>query len=226
VWSRSSSAAADRIYHGRVNDLLEFLDDEIKRRGQHNRSLANAYAAGEIDSCINKRQWTDTLQKTRTRLRNCLKVLKVQNPILLLDIEREIALDIPTWAGDLYKRSEYAQQELTAERRMAYAARKRRPLDEDFFAARQAKVYARIAAEKAARQEAARQQEALLATLTEHIDAATGPEALLVAKQMMAGVTPQQIVNEMHHHIQPSSPVAPDYVEVDNDEEFRQEVTA
>src|ERR1019366_8235615 len=126
---------------------------------EHNRAVANSYRAGMIDSCVDNRQWTDTLQKIRTRLLNCLKV---RNPILLLDIEREIALDIPTWAGDLYKRTPYAKQQLTAERRMAYAARKRRPLDEDFFAARQAKVYARIAAEKAARQEAARQQEALL----------------------------------------------------------------
>jgi hypothetical protein len=148
------AAAADRIYQERVNDLLGFLDLEIYRRGQHNRLLANAYAAGEIDSCINKRQWTDTLIKARTRLRNCLKA---QNPILLLDIEREIALDIPTWAGDLYKRTPYEQQDLTIDRRIAYAARKPRTgKDDAFHAARQARVLAKQRAAWEASREADR----------------------------------------------------------------------
>ena len=154
TWNPMDAAAADRIYQERVNDLLGFLDLEIYRRGQHNRLLANAYAAGEIDSCINKRQWTDTLIKARTRLRNCLKA---QNPILLLDIEREIALDIPTWAGGLYKRTPYEQQDLTIDRRIAYAARKPRTgKDDAFHAARQARVLAKQRAAWEASREADR----------------------------------------------------------------------
>jgi hypothetical protein len=58
------------------------------------------------------------LKKIRTKLLNCIEV---QNPILLLDVERELSLDVPGWAGDLYKRSQYAQEMLTAERKMAAA---------------------------------------------------------------------------------------------------------
>src|ERR1019366_8231395 len=83
-----------------------------------------------------------TLKKIRTKLLNCIEV---QNPILLLDVERELSLDVPGWAGDLYKRSQYAQEMLTAERKMA-AAKKKRPVDEAFHEERRAKLEANIAA--------------------------------------------------------------------------------
>src|ERR1019366_1897961 len=155
---------------------------------EHNRAVANSYRAGMIDSCVDNRQWTDTLQKIRTRLLNCLKV---RNPILLLDIEREIALDIPTWAGDLYKRTPYAKQQLTAERRMAYAARKRRPLDEDFFAARQDKVDARKRAAREAREEADRILQAEAVTMLARLNT-QDPCSLNLALQILRDMGPEK----------------------------------
>ena len=172
-----------------VTDIMEFLDGKIASCGAFNRGLANAYRNGEENSCFSRRQWTDTLQKARTRLRNCLTI---QNEDLLRDILREIALDVPDFLGLIYQRSEYAQEMLTAERRMAYAARKRRKVDEAFFAVRQAKVAARQAAARAARAEADRLVQAQAEALVVRMGAATDQGKLGIAMQHIQLVGPEK----------------------------------
>ena len=171
------------VFLGRAQDMTAYFDGEIERRGTVNRALANSYRRGATNSCFDKRQWTDTLTKARNRLLNCLTV---QNWELLLDIERELTLDCPMWMSELYQRSAYAQQMLTAERKMAYAARKPRTgKDDAFHAERKAKVEARLAAEKAARQEADRLLQAQAAALLLQIGTATDQGKLRMATQVL-----------------------------------------
>jgi hypothetical protein len=169
-----------------VTDLMEFLDGKIASCGAFNRGLANAYRNGDENSCFTKRQWTDTLEKARKRLRNCLTV---QNDDLLRDILREIALDVPDFLGLIYQRSEYAQQQLTEERKMTYAARKPRiGKDDAFHAARQAKMNARQAEAKAAREQADRRKVAVLEELARQIGAAYDPESAILLATRLAGM--------------------------------------
>ena len=173
-----------------VTDLMEFLDGKIARCGAFNRGLANAYRNGDENSCFTKRQWTDTLEKARKRLRNCLTV---QNEDLLRDILREIALDVPDLLGLIYQRSEYAQQQLREERKMTYAARKPRTSKDDaFHAARQAKMNARQAAARAARAEADRLVQAQAEALVVRMGAATDQGKLGIAMQLIQLVGPEK----------------------------------
>lgn len=195
------SGPMDPIYQARALELLELVEGTIRHHGLHDRHLAYSYRNGEVSSTFEKRLWTDTLVKIRTKLRNCLKV---QNPILLLDIEREIALDIPTWAGDLYKRSGYAQQQLTEERKMAYAARKPRKVDEAFHAERQAKVDAIAAAARVARAEATRLLQAQAEALLLQMSTATEQGKLGIAMQIIQLVGPEKAQRFM-----PTAPAIP-----------------
>src|ERR1035437_4986803 len=49
------------VFLGYVEDIMEYLDGEIARRGGLNRSLSNTYIIGGESSCYNNRQWADTL---------------------------------------------------------------------------------------------------------------------------------------------------------------------
>jgi hypothetical protein len=180
------------VFLGLVTDIMAFLDVDIKRRGKHNTGLSNAYINGGVNSCFDKKQWTDTLIAARKRLRNCLTV---QNWDLLADIMREVALEVPDFLGRIYRRSEYAQAMLTAERKMAYAAKKPRTSKDDaFHADRQEKVKARLAAEKAARAEAARQQAAAFHEMAKQVIAADNPEdADALVARFAKGMTPAGI---------------------------------
>ena len=219
------------VFLGYVEDIVEYLDGEIARRGAFNRSLSNTYINGGENSCYNNRQWADTLIKARKRLRNCLTV---QNWELLFDILREIALEVPGFMGVIYSRSEYAQDMLTAERKMAYSAHKPRTSKDDaFHAERQAKVDARLAAEKVARQEADCLLQAQAEALVYRMGAATDQGKLGLAIQLIELVGPEKSKRFLPRQepVQPEScPLPtriPDYV--DDYEEFyqnHQEVTA
>ena len=217
----------DGVYLNRSYGMLDLVDGHIKDGGSYNRGLANAYRNGMVNTCIGRRRWTDTLKKIRTKLLNCIEV---QNPILLLDVERELSLDVPGWAGDLYKRSRYAQEMLTAERKMAAAKKKKRPVDEAFHEERRAKLEANIALTKEAKLEAARQQAAALHEIARQIlDTYIPEDAAALVARFAKGMTPagiQSIVaSTPPEPVQPEScplpPIVPDYV--DTYEEFHQD---
>ena len=221
------------VFLGYVKDIMKYLDGEIARRGAFNRSLSNTYINGGENSCYDKRQWADTLTKAQKRLRNCLTV---QNWALLFDILREIALEVPGFMGVIYSRSEYAQDMLTAERRMKYAARKPRTSKDDaFHAERQAKVDAKQRAAKEARLEADRllqaQAEALLAQMAALADQSNLVVAMTVLRDMGTDkakrFSPAIVPATQPVQLESGPPIVTDYV--DDYEEFyqnHQEVTA
>jgi hypothetical protein len=219
TWNPIDEAAAGRIFQGRSNDLLVFLDNQIASCGEFNRGLANAYRNGDENSCFTKRRWADTLQKSRTRLLNCLTV---QNWALLVDIEREIALDVPDFMGLIYSRSEYAQDMLTAERKMAYAARKPRTSKDDaFHAERQAKVDAKQRAAKAAWQEADRLLQAQAETMLAQMGALADPVNVGFAMTVLQdlGTEKAKRFSPATEPVQPEScpdgPIIPSFDELD-----------
>jgi len=207
TWNPIDAAAADRIYDGRVSDMLGYVEEKIINWGQHNKKLSNAFRNGESDSWVTGRKWTDNLKKIRTGLRNCVSV---QNNSLLIILEQELSKECPTWMSDLYKHSEYAQQQLTDERRMAYAARKRRPLDEDFFAVRQDKVDARKRAAREAREEADRLLQLEAVTMLAGIGAAQDEHNLNFALQILQDLGPQKASRFL-----PSRPLSPEDAEME-----------
>jgi hypothetical protein len=214
------------VFLGYVEDIMEYLDGEIARRGAFNRSLSNTYINGGENSCYNNRQWADTLIKARKRLRNCLTV---QNWELLFDILREIALEVPGFMGVIYSRSEYAQDMLTAERRMAYAAKKPRTSKDDaFHAERQAKVDAKQRAAREASKAADRllqaQAEALLAQMGALADQSNLVVAMTVLRDMGTDkakrFSPAIVPATQPVQLESGPPIVTDYV--DDYEEFYQ----
>ena len=218
------SGPMDGVYLNRAYKILDLVEGQIQHGGLFNKALANKYRNGEVATMYDKRHWTDTLKKIRTKLLNCIEI---QNPILLLDIERELSLDVPGWAGDLYKRSQYAEEQLAAERKMAAAKKKKRPVDEAFHEARRAKLEANIAAAKEAKAEAARQQAAALHEIARQIlDTYIPEDADALVTRMAKGMTPagiQSIVaSTQPEPVQPESCPGPSIIP-DNIDQYLEE---
>jgi hypothetical protein len=205
-----------RIYRNRVRKLIDLVDGEIKLRGKHNRHLARDYTLGRVYSWIADRKETDVLKEVLVVLRQ-LEVA-IDYPMLLV-AEQWLSLEMPDWAGRVYRRSEEEEADLAADRREVAAAKPKRKFDPAAKAARQAARDAYLAKKKAAAEEAARQEAEAIRLLTEQIAAADPQDAAVIAAVIAARTASVKDITQVVGHTippagHPDGPVIPEDVDL------------
>ena len=194
------------IYIERVLKLTGLVVEEIRQRKLHNQLIGRDYFAGRSYSPLYGRKQILSLQESLLNLKHLRGHL---DWLLLLVVEHEMCLDMPDWAGKAYRRTQEDEAMLEAwetekamERRM-HANRK--PMTAEKRAEIAARRDAYLAERQAQKAAADAAKAARLVTLFQQIDAAHGPEALILANQIdtLAPEVVEGLVNEMHHHIPP-----------------------
>src|SRR5450759_4518775 len=115
-----------------------------------------------------------------------------------------MCLDMPDWAGKAYRRTREETEAVEADARQAAINAKllanRKKADPAVLAGIAERRTAYLAEQKALKTDAAREKAAWLETLVEQIDAAHGPEALIMGTQIAttAPEVVERLVNEMH----------------------------
>jgi hypothetical protein len=215
TWNSKGAAASGPmpvIYIIWVLKLTGLVVEEIRQRKLHNKRIGRAYFNGRLSSPKIGRKQTLTLEGSLRDLEHLRTHLDWQ---LLLEVEHHMCLDMPDWSGKAYRRTREETEEVEADGRQAaidaklLANRKKTdPLVRAGIAERRAAYLAEQKALKAA------ERANRLATLVEQIDAAHGPEALIMATQITttAPEAVEGLVNEMRHHIPPACPQPAEYV--------------
>jgi hypothetical protein len=212
TWNSKGAAASGPmpvIYIVRVLKLTVIVVEEIHQRKLHNKRIGRAYFNGHSDSPLTGRKQILTLEVSLRDLEHLHDHLDWE---LLLVVEHRMCLDMPDWAGMAYRRTREEAEEVEADGRQeaidAKLRANRKKTDPAVRAGIAERRTAYLAAQRALKAAAALEKASRLATLVEQIDAAHGPEALIMATQI-ATRSPEvveRLVNEMHHHIAPASP--------------------